>query len=305
MATVPAKTAERITSAMKRFQPILSSAKARDVNESDTVTIVLDILAEMLGYDKYTEITKEYAIRGTYCDLAIELEGHPQLLIEVKAIGLDLKDQHVKQAVDYAANKGVEWVILTNGTTWRIYRVIFAKPIDQDLVFEINLLDLNPKSAANVEQMFLLSREGWVKSTLPAYYNQRQATNKFSLAAVLLTDSVIDSIRKELRKLSPDVKVQNEEVRDVLIREVLKREVTEGEKAVEARSKVLKIEKANARQRAKAEKPAPQPKQESKPIVAPEPNPMVEAVATQLSDTLPPKEEKGHETKEEILHTEN
>ena len=53
MATVHKKVAERIVAGLKRFQPILASAKARDVGESDTVTIIVDMLAEIFGYDKY------------------------------------------------------------------------------------------------------------------------------------------------------------------------------------------------------------------------------------------------------------
>lgn len=45
MASFSNKVRERLVSGIKRFQPILSSAKARDVNESDTVTIVNDMLA--------------------------------------------------------------------------------------------------------------------------------------------------------------------------------------------------------------------------------------------------------------------
>src|SRR4051812_19719313 len=101
MATIPSKVADRITTCLKRFQPILSSAKARDVNESDTVIIVTDMLSEIFGYDKYVEITSEHAVRGTFCDLSISLDGKSQFLVEVKAIGLELKDSHVKQAVDY------------------------------------------------------------------------------------------------------------------------------------------------------------------------------------------------------------
>jgi hypothetical protein len=110
MANVPARVLDRLVSGLKRFQPILSAAKSRDAGEADTSTIVKDLLSEVFGYDKYTEITSEYAIKGTYCDLAIKLEGKLQILIEVKAVGLDRKDGHAKQAVDYAANQGVEWV---------------------------------------------------------------------------------------------------------------------------------------------------------------------------------------------------
>ena len=108
MAKLPKKATERIAAGIKRFQPILASSKSRDVNESDTALIVSDLLSDIFGYDKYSEITSEYQICGTYCDLAVKLDGKLALLVEVKAIGLDLKDQYVKQAVDYAANQGVE-----------------------------------------------------------------------------------------------------------------------------------------------------------------------------------------------------
>ena len=125
---VPARVADRLSAGLKRFQPVLASAKSRDVNESDTSMIVTDVLSEVFGYDKYSEITRELCIRGTFCDLATRVDGKFQLLIEVKAIGLDLKDAHIKQAVDYAANQGIEWVALTNGHIWRVFRVIFADP---------------------------------------------------------------------------------------------------------------------------------------------------------------------------------
>ena len=53
------------------------------------------MLADLFGFDKYTEITSEQAIRGTYCDLAVKLEGKIKYLVEVKAIGLMLKDNQV------------------------------------------------------------------------------------------------------------------------------------------------------------------------------------------------------------------
>jgi hypothetical protein len=98
MVSVPKKVAERLASGIKRFQPILTSAKSRDVGEADTVTIIKDMLADVFGYDKYSEVTSEYAIRGTFCDLATKIEGTLQALVEVKAVGIELKDSHVKQA---------------------------------------------------------------------------------------------------------------------------------------------------------------------------------------------------------------
>jgi len=236
---IPARVSERLAAGIKRFQPILSSAKSRDVNESDTSMIVADLLAEIFGYDKYSEVTRELCIRGTYCDLATRLDGKFQMIIEVKAIGLELKDAHVKQAVDYAANLGVEWVALTNGNLWRVYRVIFAKPIDAELVLDIDILQLNAKSADHLESVYLLTRESMLKSGLYAYHDHLQATNKFYLAAVVLSDPVLETVRRELRRLS-DAKIEIDELRQALKLEVMKREVIEGEKADGARKKVSK-----------------------------------------------------------------
>lgn len=72
MPSIPSVVSKRIQSAVPKFRKILENAKERDVNESDTVTIVTDMLEEVFGFDKYSDITREYAIQGTYCDLAIK-----------------------------------------------------------------------------------------------------------------------------------------------------------------------------------------------------------------------------------------
>lgn len=241
MATLPKKAFERIASGLKRFQPILSSAKARDVNESDTVVIVTDLLQDIFGYDKYSEITSEHMIRGTFCDLAVKLQGELALLIEVKAIGLDLKDQFVKQAVDYAANQGVEWVALTNGVIWRVYRIMFSKPIENELVVEFDLLNLNQRNSGHIQILGLLAKEGWQKAFLGDYASQKQALSRFNLAALMMSSPVLDVLRREVRRLSPEVKIDMEQLKTIIQAEVIKRDVLEGEKADLARKQINRI----------------------------------------------------------------
>ncbi len=236
--TIPNKVRDRLVAGIKRFQPILANAKARDINETDTVTIVKDLLAEIFGFDKYAEITSEYAIRGTYVDLAIKLAGTLEMLIEVKAIGLEAKDAHIKQAVDYAANQGVEWVLLTNGAVWQVYRVSFKQPIEHELVVRLDLLNINPKDDDDLDALYLMCKEGIMKSMLGEYHAQRQALSRYFISAMVQTDAVLDVIRRELRRISPDVKITNEQICDVLLQEVLKRDVVEGDKADEARRKI-------------------------------------------------------------------
>lgn len=269
MATVPKKVAERLVAGIKRFQPILAAAKARDVGETDTVTIVKDMLADVFGYDKYSELTSEFAIRGTYCDLAIKLDGKLCTLIEVKAIGIDLKEAHVKQAVDYAANQGVDWVLLTNGIRWCVYHVFFTRPIQQELVVDIDFSTLNPKSDSDLETLYLWCKEGWVRSALGDFHTQKQALSRFFLGAMVLSDPVLEVVRRELRRVSPDVRIDIEQIRAVLVNEVLKREVMEGDKADEARKKISRA--ANKSLRATA--PKAEQAQPETPSAAPEPTP--------------------------------
>jgi predicted type IV restriction endonuclease len=230
---------DRLVSGLKRFQPIIQGAVDRDVNESDTSMIVTDLLADLFGYDKYNEITRELCIRGTYCDIATKVDGRYQMLVEVKAIGVSLRDSHVKQAVDYAANQGIEWVALTTGRIWRVYRVVFSKPVDAELSVEIDLLGLNPKERTHIENIALLTRESMTKSKLQAFHDRLQATSRFYLGAILLSDPVLDSARRELRRLS-DVKISNEELRAAIERDVIKRDVLEGDKAELAAKKVAR-----------------------------------------------------------------
>jgi len=237
---VPSKAAARLSAAIKRFQPVIASAKSRDANESDTVIIVTDMLSEVFGYDKYSEITSECSIRGTWCDLAIKIDGAFKYLIEVKAIGLDLKDSYTKQAVDYSANQGTDWVLLTNAEIWRIYKVTFAKPIVSELVLEINFSALSPKKSSDIELLYNLSREGWMKSALGEFYTQQQALSRFFMGALVVSNPVLEVLRRELRRISPDVRIDLQQIRSVLASEVLKREVVESEKAEEARKKIAR-----------------------------------------------------------------
>lgn len=108
----------RFRTALRRLRPILKQQRARDVSEADTVTLVKEVLSQVLGYDKFTELTGQYQVRGQFCDLAIKLGESLTHLIEVKAVGVALSDRHLQQVLAYATNEGVEWVVLTNGIAW-------------------------------------------------------------------------------------------------------------------------------------------------------------------------------------------
>lgn len=243
MATMSAKVKTRLTEGVKRFKPIVSRAFDKDINESDTVAIITDILSEVFGYDKYSEITSEFAIKKTYCDLALKINGQPTILLEAKAAGLNLKEQHIKQAVDYGSNSGIEWVILTNSVIWKVYRIIFGKPVVAELVYEFDFTKVNPRSESDLELLFYLTKEAMSKSgkaSLDEFHLHKQVVNKFVVAQALLSDPVLDAIRKTIKKVSPDAKGTNEEIYRIINDEIIKRDVLDDEKAKSAKKMIAK-----------------------------------------------------------------
>jgi hypothetical protein len=259
MVNVSKKFLDRAKSNLRRYQKVLASAKARDVGESDTVLIVTDFLADVLGYDKYGEITAEFVIRSTFCDLAIKTNGQLRFLIEVKAIGTELRENHLRQAVDYGANQGAEWVLLTNGADWRAYRIRFEQPISHDLVFDVDLLDPACKNSDLMEMLYLISREALSGAEIDRYWRQKEATNRFVVTQVLLSPPVLGMLRRELRRLAPGLRITEEELATLLQLEVLKRDALEGDKADVAAKRVRRAVRKRERERTAEPEEAKQP----------------------------------------------
>ena len=237
---------ERIVAGLAKFKPVLKKALVADINESDTVTIIVDMLCDIFGYDKYENVTSEFAIKRTFCDLAIKLNGKVPLLIECKAAGIDLKDDHIRQATNYAADSGIEWVALTNGSCWKIFKIIFAKPIDKQLVYEFNLFEMSGEKQSDIEMLYYLCIEAFQKSskaTLDDLHAQKQVLNRYVIGQILLTEPAIDSVRKLLRKLYPDIRAGNETLHSIISNEIFKREIIEGDLAVGAKHSVGKAVK--------------------------------------------------------------
>lgn len=245
MATIPAKTKKRFADGLKKYKPVLTRAEKQDLNESDTVTIIVDMLSDIFGYDKYADITSEFAIKKTFCDLAIRIDEQVKMLIEVKSIGTNLKDSHLKQATDYGANAGIDWVVLTNGETWKIYRIIFSKPVEHELVYEFNIHDLKAANNDDIGYLFMLSKEAISKkgNTLDEYHTQKKLVNPPMLAQIILYDDVINAIKRTLKKVSADTKVNNEEIYQMLLNDVLKRDALEDDKATEYKRKIARATK--------------------------------------------------------------
>ncbi len=251
MIKIPKKVLDRFSKDLKKFQSVAISHKTKDVSEADTVTLVKDILSNIFGYDKYEELTSEQMIRGTYCDLAVKIDGKVKYLIEVKGAAINLNNSHMQQAINYGVGHGIEWVVLTNSLDWKLYRIKFSQPYEVEEVSSFNLSNINLKSDDDLNKLFLLCKEGINADAMDVYHQHTQLVNKFVVAQIAISESIVSAIRKELRRLFPDVKVESTQILDILANEVLKRELMEGDKVKETQAKIKKATSKLARQTAK------------------------------------------------------
>ncbi|MEM8485800.1 MAG: restriction endonuclease subunit R [Bacteroidota bacterium] len=252
MFKIPKRVLDRFRTELKRYGKVTASIRSRDVSEADTVTVVKDMLADVFGFDKYLELTSEQQIRGTYCDLAVKIDGKIKYLIEVKSAGTDLNESHIRQAINYGAKEGIEWIVLTNGISWHLYRLKFAQPIEHEEVSFFDATQIDLKKEDDQKKLFLLSREAISGNAMDEYHKHSQLLNMYTIAQVLMTEPVVNATRREFRKLFPDFKVDKEEIAQIISEEILKREVAESDKAQDAAKNVKKAAKSLARRQAKA-----------------------------------------------------
>ena len=258
MLKIPKRVLDRMRDGLKKYTKIVQSLRERDVSEADTVTAVKDMLGDMFGYDKYVELTGEYQIRGTFCDLAVKIDNKIKYLIEVKAAGVDLNNGHLRQALDYAAKEGIEWVVLTNGIYWHLHRVKFAQPVTHEEVAGFSIFDIDLRKEDDRNKMFLLSRESVHGGAMDEYHKTSLLLNCYTIGQLLESDPVVSVIRREFRKLFPEIKVDKEEIAEILREEIIKRDITDSEKAKDAKTKVRRAAKKVAKQKP-TKKPTPTP----------------------------------------------
>lgn len=86
---------------------------------------------------------------------------------------------------------------------------------------------------------------------MDVYHQHTQLVNKFVIAQITISEPIVSTVRRELKKLFPELKVETEQILDILTNEVLKREVIEGDKVKETQAKIKKATSKIARQSAK------------------------------------------------------
>lgn len=214
-----------IRAGIRRFAKPLREIVARDANEGDTRLIITDFLCDALGYDKFEDLTTEFAVRGEFADYGIRIDKQLVAFIEVKRAAQQLNARHLRQVETYAVKEGLQWILLTNGHVWQVYHV-YAKTgqqVSTNLVLELDLLGDEPTSR-KIDGFFYLHRSAMKRGLIDDLWKRKVATAPRSLAEILLGDPVLDTIRKEIRRASK-YNPEPSEIAKILRNEVLRPEL--------------------------------------------------------------------------------
>ncbi len=190
---------ERLKGGIRKFSRPLSDLVGRDANEGDTRLLVTDFLCEVLGYDKYSDLTTEYQVKGEFADYGIRVDQDLIAFIEVKRVTTKLAPKHLRQVEMYAVNEGVEWMILTSGARWQVYHLSPGMPVQIDLAIDVDLLG-EETAAQKAGPLFYLTHESMKRRQIDDLWKAKAASSPRSLGGALLTEPVLLALKKELRR---------------------------------------------------------------------------------------------------------
>jgi hypothetical protein len=244
---ISSSKSEKMLLALKDYKKRYLTKNLSDLDESGTRIMINTFLTTILGFQELEEIKTEFMIKGTYADYVVQIGGKRHFLVEVKAFSIDLSDKHLRQAVNYGANEGIEWAVLTNGRHFQFYKIIFDKPISEKLVFEIDFTSEDYDAKEALQLLTYFHRDAVLKNSFDSLWARYAALEPVGLAALLFSPHVVNFLKKEL-KGKYDTKFEDEEILGALTGVLCTEIPLEKLKIpkVKAAKKKIKIEKSSA-----------------------------------------------------------
>lgn len=189
----------KLLNRLKKYSKQFLNGKLTDLDESGTRIMINSFLTDVLGFTPIEEVKTEYMIRGTYADYVIQTKGVRQFLVEVKSLSLSLSEKHLRQTINYGANEGIEWALLTNGRNFDFYKILFNKPIEAKNVFSFDLTDQSQLKGC-IETLQCLHKDSVTNKGLDLLWNKYMALDPRNVAGLLYAPPVINFIKRTLKQ---------------------------------------------------------------------------------------------------------
>lgn len=188
----------KLLDSLKKYSKKYLNSNIIELDESGTRLMINSFLTDVLGYAPIEEIKTEYMIKGTYADYVVQLNGTRHFLVEVKALSLNLAPAHLRQAINYGANEGIYWALLTNGKNFEFYRITVNNTVEHTKVFSFDFTDVT-QLKHHIELLQYLHKDSVNKKGLDFLWNKCCALEPANVAGILYTPAVINIIKKSLK----------------------------------------------------------------------------------------------------------
>ena len=192
-------------------------------NEANTRVLLVEPLLAALGWDPgdVDALQREYRVYdGSFLDYALKIESQPRLFVEAKAVGKNLDDtKFIAQTVNYANNEGVLWCVLTNGLVYRVYKTNEPVPMEQKLLFEVDLgAEDTAATTETAKSLELLSRQAILEGSLDGWGDRVFTDERVRRALGQLALHPTDAFLKEFTPLLGKPEVPGTKLRESLTR---------------------------------------------------------------------------------------
>jgi predicted transport protein len=192
-------------------------------NEANTKVLLIEPLLTALGWDTgdLDAVEREYRVYdNTSLDYALKIDGKPRLFVEAKGIGKNLDNQQfIAQTVNYANNEGVLWCVLTNGLVYRVYKTNEPVPMEQKLLFEVDLGAEGAATAADMaKSLELIARQSMLTDALEHWGDRVFTDGRVRKGLGQLAAQPTAKFLKELNQLLGKPEISEAKLRDSLAR---------------------------------------------------------------------------------------
>ena len=193
---------------------IRAQSGSRRINEQNTKAALIEPILRALGWDleDLDEVQREYkqGSQDNPVDYSLFIRRNPKLFVEAKALGEDIDDRKwASQLMGYASVAGVEWVLLTNGSHWRIYNSHAAVPVEEKIFRSVNITEAEPKEFAQTLELLSKVRldENEIEALWQAQFVDRQIQAALQDAfGEELDASIVKAVRQRTQLPLRDVK---------------------------------------------------------------------------------------------------
>jgi predicted Zn finger-like uncharacterized protein len=215
-------TIDKISDGFKQLHPRLVQISESTNKEEEVRHWCIDVLKVALGYSG-DDIEIQVPTLGKYTDIVLKKDGKAFLVIECKGIKSKLGRNVRFQAANYATSLSAEWIVVTNGQIWKLYRLRPRPGQDPHFIeiFDVALLDEDGVSDSDATNLYLLTSRAVFGGDLEKRSHEVACITKKRIQQALDSERVIKALRLELvqsykEEHEQNVKLDDETVADAL-----------------------------------------------------------------------------------------